>query len=103
MKVGIDTRLDDGNILLNKDESFIVLGSAGNKITEDLIPNTFAPVNFSGLDISTFDFFKLPRLSTSGIGFIDTTSLVGGEMVYDSTANVPKMYNGTMWKTIAFV
>jgi len=97
-----DLGLDDGDILLNKDESFIVIGSAGNKVAEKLFAKT-STGNFSGLDVSTFDLLKLPRLTTTEIGDINTSNLVGGEVVYDTTANVPKLYNATIWKTIAFV
>ena len=91
-----------GNILLNADESYVQIGSANNQIAEKLFAKSSSG-NFSGLDISTFDLLKLPRLTTTEIADINTSNLVGGEMVYDTTANVPKLYNATLWKTIAFV
>lgn len=97
-----DLGLDDGNILLNADESYIQIGSAGNQIGEVLLPKVSSG-NFSALDISTFDVARFPKLTTAEIADIDTANLLGGETVYDTDLNVPKMYNGTVWKTIAYV
>ena len=99
-----DLGLDAGNILLNADGSYIQFGSANSQLAELLLAKISVPsTNFSAFDFSSFDLVKFPKLTTAEIADIDTTNLVGGEAVYDSDLNVPKMYNGTTWKTIAYV
>jgi hypothetical protein len=94
-----DLGLDAGNVILNADESYIQLGSAGSQLAEKIFPKVSSG-NFSGLDISLFDLVKLPKKTTAEIADIDTANLEGGELVYDSTTNTPKYFNTVAWVAI---
>ena len=49
-------------------------------------------------DITTREFMRVPRVTAAQIAAF--TGLIGGEIVYDTTNNVHKGYNGTTWNNL---
>lgn len=49
--------------------------------------------------ISQMDYILIPKKSTAEINAM--VGMVSGTMVYDTTLNVMKHYNGTEWKTVS--
>ena len=49
-------------------------------------------------DITSREFMRVPRVTAAQIAAF--TGLIGGEIVYDTTNNVHKGYNGTTWNNL---
>jgi len=98
--------LNDGNILLNGENSYISFGQiTPSKIEHITVPSISNPTTvFSNkLDLGTFDTLGVARTSTATRLEIDTTSLVGGELVWDIDLSTLYLYSGSAWVALATV
>ena len=81
--------------------AFGQIGVGTDKIYADSCAVDFGQVG-SGYtsirDITTREFMRVPRVTAAQIAAF--TGLIGGEIVYDTTNNVHKGYNGTTWNNL---
>ena len=82
-----------GNITLNDVNSFIQIGTT-SRIQQSELPNIMMN-NTIKLSLDNIGLFGLPRLTAAEIADIDTSLLVGGEMVYNIDTNTTMYYNNT--------
>ena len=104
-QVGIRT---DATLLvngINASTTDNVFGSIG-VATDRINSNTTCAVDFGQVgsgytsirDITSREFMRVPRVTAAQIAAF--TGLIGGEIVYDTDANVHKGYNGTTWNNL---